>query len=192
MKIAQTLFKGYLEDDEKIIHAFHRHPIVIFKELIVIIVFGLVLPIGLWYLFPELLIISGIWVFISLIRILRVLTVWYYDSILVTTNGIVDIYWNGFFDRTSSRMEYINAGGVTTEVRKFHRVLFNYGRVAVQNAGNMDAFVLDDCMNPRKAERIITYYIEHFNQDQKFKDSETLKELLVSMLQNHANDKDNG
>lgn len=192
MKIAQTLFKGYLEDGEKVIHAFHRHPFVILKELIVIIIIGLALPIGLWYLFPELLIISAIWVFISLIRILRVLTVWYYDSILVTTNGIVDIYWNGFFDRTSSRMEYINAGGVAIEVRKFHRVLFNYGRVAVKNVGNMDAFVLEDCMNPRKAERIITYYIEHFNQDQKFKDSETLKELLAAMLQNHTNDRNNG
>jgi hypothetical protein len=163
MFLAQYVFRQYLEPGEKILAAFHRHPFV-----------------------PDFILFIGVWLFISVIRLIKIGLIWYHDALLITDVSLLDVCWNGIFDRTSARLEYPMIEGVTLEIRKFRRVLFNYGDITVQGAGGGTNIALRDVMNPKRVERMIMMHQEKFVTDQGLKDSESLKTLLTSMIRQHA------
>lgn len=191
MILADNLFRQYLDDGEKIISVLHRHPFVFLKNLWPISLLGLVLPAFLWYLFSEFWFFFVLWMVVSMIRIFREFMIWYHDAILITNMSLIDVYWHGFFDRSSTRLEYNMMEGVTTEIRGFRRVLFNYGTVSVQRGGGTNPLVLRDAMNPRRAERRIMEYQEEFLNKQSIEDSESLKDLLTQMIRHHNRDRAN-
>lgn len=185
MILADYLFQQYLDEGEKIVTVVHRHPFVLFKGLFPIALLGLALPLFLWYLFPDFIMLFVLWIVVSLVRFFRECMIWYHDVILVTNMSLIDVYWYGFFDRSSTRLEYNMMEGVTTEIRGFRRVLFNYGTVSVQRGGGTNPLVLRDAMNPRRAERKIMEYQEEFLNKQNIEDSESLKNLLTQMIRHH-------
>lgn len=185
MILADYLFKQYLDTDEVIEAVIHRHPIVFVKNAIPIVAIGFLAPIFLWYLFPEIWMVAALWILVSGVRLGREFMIWYHDAILITNMSLIDVYWHGFFDRSSTRLEYNMMEGVTTEIRGLRRVLLNYGTVSVQRGGGTNPLVLNDAINPRRAERKIMEYQEHFLNDQQIKDSETLKALLTQMVRHH-------
>lgn len=188
MLIAKHLFKFYLEPGEKLVAVFHRHPFVVFPELLNILIFGLVLPVFLWFLFPEFGFFWAIWGFISLLRVVNVFMIWYHDSLLITSISLVDVYWNSLFDRSSTRVEYPTIEAITCEIRGFIPTIFNYGTITVQKTGSGVPIVLKDAMNPRRAEREIMAYQAKFVSSQSFRDAESLKNIITSMVRQHAND----
>ncbi len=185
MILADYLFKQYLDNDEVIEAVIHRHPIVFGRNALPILGIGFFLPVFLWYLFPEMWPLLSLWILVSGIRMVREFMIWYHDAILITNMSLIDVYWHGFFDRSSTRLEYNMMEGVTTEIRGLRRVLLNYGTVSVQRGGGTNPLVLNDAINPRRAERKIMEYQEHFLKDQQIKDSETLKALLTQMVRQH-------
>ena len=186
MMMAQYVFRKYLEPGEKVMAAFHRHPFVILQDLLRILIIGFVIPLFLYYLFPDFILFIGVWLFISVIRVIKVILIWYHDALLLTDVSLLDVNWNGLFDRTSARLEYPMIEGVTLEIRKFRRVLFNYGDITVQGAGGGTNIALIDAMDPKKIERMIMMHQENFVTSQGLKDSESLKNLLTSMVRQHA------
>jgi hypothetical protein len=186
MKIPNILFKAYLEPEENILDIFHRHPFVIFPDLLRIALFGFIIPVFLYYLFPEFALIFVIWMLISLVRFVYVIVGWYYDTILVTNVSLLSVKWNGFFDRTSTRLEYAMIEGITCENRGVIQTIFNYGLVGITRAGAGTTLSLPEAINPKKVERKIMAYQEHFVTDQSMKDSDTLKSLLTTMIRQHA------
>ena len=182
--IAKILFKPYLEAEEKISEIFHRHPFVMTKSLLRVVFFSFVLPIFVYLLFPNLLILCALVMLIGFIRVIYVVFNWYHDALLVTNVSLLAVQWNGFFHRSSSRLEYQMVEGTASEIKGFRRTIFNYGDVSVQGGGS--PMVLKDAIDPKKVEKKIMMFQEKFVANQHVKDSNTLKTLLTTMLRHHA------
>jgi len=183
MLISRFVFGPYLEAGEKIYHVFHRHPFVMLSDLLRISFFGILLPLGLYLLFPNLVLFSLLWIFITFIRILYLIFNWFHDAILITDVSLVHVTWDGFFDRASARLEYNQIDGTASEIRGFRRTIFNYGNVTVSGGSGL---TLRDVINPKKAEKLIMMYQEKLTTHQHLKDAGVLKTLLTTMLRHHA------
>lgn len=186
MLIANFIFKPYLERTEEIYAVFHRHPFVIAMDLLRIVIFGFLVPLLLWLLFPEFILFFVLWMVFSFVRLVYVLLAWYHDVLLVTNVSLLDIEWEGFFDRTSARLEYPMIDGIACEIRGLTQTIFNFGLVSVNRAGAGKALQLKDAMNPRKVERKIMMYQEKFVTNQHLKDADALKGLLATMVRHHV------
>ena len=185
MKIANYMFKQFLEDGEQIQAVFHRHPFIMFSEISWILVFGFLVPGFVLFLFPNLLLLCGMIMLIGVARIIDCLTRWYYDSLLITSVSLLNVTWKGPFDKTSARLEYNQIEGISYEFHGFSQTVFNYGLLVVQY-GDHTKFNLDHAMNPKKIERDIIAYQEKFNTHQDLTDAESLKSLLTNMIRQHV------
>lgn len=187
MKVASYLFRSHLDPGEEILAVCHRHPFVILSQVLGIIFYGFLLPAVLWYLFPEISLLCMLFIFIHMIRLVYAFSNWYHDALLITNVSLLRVGWFGFFDKTSSRLEYQMIEGISYTVKGVIRTIFNYGEVVVaRSGGNSMAFHLPDAMNPPKVERLIMKYQEQFVSHQNLKDADTLKNLLTAMLRHHA------
>lgn len=184
-KIPQVLFRPHLDPGEEVLEVFHRHPFVMLPSLGRILFFTFLVPLFLFYMFPEFALFFFLWIGVGTIRLVYLFFNWYHDALLVTTVSLLKTYWNGFFDRSSSRLEYPMIEGISYAIQGFRRTVFNYGHVHINRSGGSSAIELPDAMNPPKVERVILTHQEKFVSDQSMKDSETLKSLLVTMIRNH-------
>ena len=185
MIIAEFFFSPYLEKGEKILEVFHRHPFVMLPDIFRIGFFGVVVPVFLYVLFPGFWIFFVIWLCLSLGRFVYVFFNWYHDVILVSNVSLLSVQWNGFFDRVSGRLEYHQIDGSASAIRGFRKTLFNYGDLTITHGSGLP-LVLNDAINPKGVEKRIMMYQERFVTDQNFKDANTLKTLLSTMLRYHA------
>lgn len=186
MRIANFIFKSYLEPGEEVISVFHRHPLVILPDFVRISFLGGAVPTFLWMMFPEFALFFSLWLIFSSIRMVYLFLWWYHDVLLITNVSLLDIQWEGFFDRTSARLEFQMIEGIACEVRGFIQTLFNFGLVSVLRSGGGSALELKDAINPRRVERKIMMYQEKFVTSQNLKDADALKGLLTTMLRHHA------
>lgn len=184
-KVAQALFKPHLEPGEEIIDVFHRHPFVMLPSLGRILFFAFLVPLFLYYMFPEFVLFFALWMLAGVIRIIYLVFNWYHDALLATSVSLLKTYWNGFFDRSSSRLEYPMMEGISYTIQGFRRTVFNYGHVHVNRSGGSSLLELPDAINPPKVERLILTQQEKFTSSQGMQDSETLKSLLVTMIREH-------
>lgn len=186
MDFPEKMFGPYLDAGEKILVVCHRHPFIVLPESFKVLGVGFIIPGFLYYLFPQYFVFFAIWFLIGLMRCVRIYMMWYHDALLITNVSLIDIYWNGFFDRSSTRLEYQNIEGVTQEIKGFLRTIFNYGDVTIQVMSGGDAMALKDAINPKKVERNIMEFQEKYSTEQSMKDSATLKALLARMVRQHA------
>jgi len=184
-KIAQRFFRMHLEPEEEVLEVFHRHPFIMLPSFGRILFFAFLVPMFLFYMFPEFVLFFMLWMFIGGVRIIYVLFSWYHDALLATSVSLLKTYWNGFFDRSSTRLEYPMMEGISYNIKGFRRTIFNYGHVHVNRSGGTSLLELPDAINPPKVERLILRQQERFVSDQSMKDSETLKSLLVTMIRHH-------
>lgn len=185
MFIAEFFFAPYLEKGEKVLRVYHRHPFVMIPSMARVLFFGFGIPVFLYMLFPNFVLFFALWIFISLIRIIYIFFNWYHDALLVTPVSLIAVQWNGFFDRMSSRVEYNQVEGTSSEIRGFRRTIFNYGNLTIQY-GTGAPLVLRDTINPKSVEKQILMYQDKFVSDQNLKDAGSLKSLLTTMLRHHA------
>jgi|WetSurMetagenome_2_1015567.scaffolds.fasta_scaffold172241_3 hypothetical protein len=185
MFVANYLFAPYLEEGEKILKVFHRHVFVMLPDLFRVLFFGVAIPVFLFYLFPDFMLFFVIWICVTLVRLVYILFNWYHDALLVTTVSLISVQWNGFFDRMSSRLEYHQVDGTSSEIRGFRRTLFNYGNITIQHGSGIP-IVLRDAVNPKSVEKQIMLYQDRFVSEQSLKDSDQLKDLLSAMLKHHV------
>jgi hypothetical protein len=185
-RFPQVLFGPYLDPGEEVLEVFHRHPFIIITGLAKILFFYFLIPFFLIYLFPEFTLFFGLWIFIGVIRLVRLLFNWYHDAIILTNVSLIKTYGNGLFNRTSTRLEYPMIEGISYAIQGLRKTIFNYGHVTVVRSGNASAVELSDAMNPPNIERLVLHYQEKFVSDQNLKDSSSLKDLLVSLVRHHA------
>ncbi len=186
MVFAERAFRSFLEPGEEILEVFHRHPVVMVKKQLEILVFGVFVPLFLWYLFPEFVLFFTLWLVISVFRILYTVVGWYFDSLLLTNVSILDVYWNGFFDNSSIRLEYPMVEGISCEVKGFWGTVLGYGLVSLQRAGGAAPINMYHAIKPRSIERKIMVYQEKFVTNQNLQDADSLKNLLSAMLRQHV------
>lgn len=184
--LRQYLFSDYLEDEEEIIFAAHRHFFVFMPDFFRISFFHIVIPFGFWFIFPQLLWLYMAWAFIGVIRFLFVLQDWYYDCWLITDMGVIGVEWTGYFERTSSRVEYQSIEGMSYTIKGVVRTIFNYGDVTLAKLGGATTVTLKDVYNPKRVEKNLVASQEKYLESKNFTDQEVLKQLLSDLVVQHV------
>ena len=179
------LYKSYLADGEQIQFILHRHVFLQAKHFFQIFIFGIFIPLTAWWLFPQIMLFAVPWLVIGFARLVYEFFDWYYDAWLVTNASIVEIMWEGFFKKSSARIEYHTIQGIGYEVSGALRTIFNYGTVSLEKfAGN--ASVFDGAVNPKKKAEMLTKAQDQFVTNKSFRDHRALQGILTDMLQRHV------
>lgn len=185
-KMTYYLFGPHLEQDEKILHVVHRHPFLMIKQGLKISVLHFFIPIFLWYVFPEIWFAFLVWVIYGFITINKMIFNWYFDAILVTDMSLVDVKWNGPFDRNSVRLEYTMIEGTSYNFKGILQTVFNFGTVQINRQGGAVGIELKDAVNPAKVESVIMSYQEKYIANKSLQDVNSLKSLLSEMVKKHT------
>lgn len=184
-KIWRLFFKSYLEPREKIFFVVHKHPILHIKNFAILTFFGLFIPFAIWFLFPQTLLFVSIWGAIGLVRLIFEFVIWYYEVWLATNISIVDIDWDGLFEKSSTRVEYYHVETISYEIKGFWATIFNYGDLIVEKStGNNVKF--HGVFRPKKVARELTKHQESLTQLKIFQDHRALQNLLSEMLTTHV------
>ncbi|OGJ51465.1 hypothetical protein A2335_03835 [Candidatus Peregrinibacteria bacterium RIFOXYB2_FULL_32_7] len=177
-------FKNYLEEEnEKILYVAHKHIWIHYKVILKRVFFGLFMPFFIWFLFPILKIPMMVWAAVGSFFVLYKVCDWYFDALLVTNVSLLVVEWNGFFDNSSTRIEYTYIEGVTWSKKGVAQTLLSFGDVTVQRVGSGEPFILKDAMRPKDVERHILKQQSIMVQENAFKNHDALKNLLVEMIQ---------
>lgn len=190
MYFAKKAFGSYLEVGEKILKVCHKHPVVFIVDFGRILFFGVLIPLFLLYLFPNYYLFFSFWFLISLFRFITLFSNWYFNVLLLTNVGVIDVVWMGFFKNTSSRLEYPMIDSVSVVILGFHKVFLNYGDLKLQGSSGSVLVNVKDIISPKKVESILKKYKEKYVTDQSFKDSESLKNLLTTLIRQHITPED--
>lgn len=145
--------------------------------------FGCTLPIIIFIFFPPALVYLAVWEVIGMLWFFYKLCDWYFDAWLITDKGVLDIEWNGFFHRSSTRIDYATISGLSFTITGFWGTIFRYGTISVDTFGN-NKFVLDNAADPKEVELQILSHQEKAIEDKSYRDHETLKGMLAEMLSN--------
>lgn len=185
-KMVYYLFSPHLEKTEKILHVAHRHPFLLLKGALINGFFHSFLPIFFWYVFPEAWYVFTVWLIYGFIAMNLMVFNWYFDSILVTSMSLIDVKWNGPFDRSSVRLEYQMIEGTTYVFKGILQTVFNYGLIQISRQGGVVGISLDDAIAPTKVESVILSYQEKYLSERNMEDVSSLKNLLSEMIRKHA------
>ena len=180
------LFGPHLEENELILYIAHRHPFLMVKYGFIISFFHFFLPIFLWFVFPELWFVFSVWLIYGFISLNKMIFNWYFDALLITNLSLVDVTWNGPFDRSSIRVEYSMIEGTSYHFKGIMQTLFNYGAIQISRSSGVVAIEQKDVINPSKVESVILAYQEKYVSSKNLEDVNSLKSLLSTMIKKHT------
>lgn len=80
---------------------------------------------------------------------------WFFNLYIITNKRIIDIDFVGFLYKNISETSLDNIEDVTSTVRGALRIIFNYGTVTIQTAGQQREFEFTDVAYPSKVRDII-------------------------------------
>lgn len=178
------LYRSYLGDGEKILFVIHRHIFMQLKGFFKMFFFGIFIPTFAWWLFPQITLFASVWLAIGILRFVYEFFDWYYDVWLVTTSSVVEIMWEGFFKKSSSRIEYHTIQGIGYDVTGLIPTVFNYGTLMLEKFAGA-ASVFYGAVNPKKKAEMLTHAQEKFVTNKSFRDHRALHSVLTDLLQRH-------
>lgn len=182
--IREWIYKSFLKEGEEILFTIHRHPILEFPRFLKVLVLGIVIPMFIAFLFPPTIPFAILWGWIGLLRLLYNTLDWYYDSWLITNVSILQIVWDGFFKKTSTRTEYHYIEGIAYDIQGFWATLCNYGTIVVEKeTGNQILF--EKAWRPKKRVEQMLAYQDLFVTQKSLRDHKTLKGLVTDLLSHH-------
>lgn len=187
MKAYPYFFKSYMEDGEIIYYAVHHHIFTVFKPLAIVTLFFIAPPILLWIAQPKLALIWMIWIALGVIKFILEIIAWYFNALLVTNLNLVDVEWNGVFDRSALRIEYNQIESFSYNISGFINTVFNIGDLSIAKiSGNQ--ITVKGIFKPKKRTQILTKIQDKLVSMQLQKDHTNLKNILTNMLQTHIQD----
>lgn len=172
---------------EKILLALRSHPIVFLRPIFIFGLAAIMPAVAAWLFFngkfdfQNPLVAAGatlaagtyylcIWMFLF-----TQFVNYYLDVVIVTDRRIVEAVQDGLFSRSVSELDLARVQDVTSEVRGFVATMFNYGKVTVQTAGEVEHFAFEKIYNPHGVrERIL----ELSHKDRKTEAKELFGETL--------------
>ncbi len=190
MSLKYLTYRRHLDEGEEIFYVVNRHWFILKKKTWKPVLFGILPPVLVFYLFPMFFIVCLVWLIAGLTNFAIKFMEYHYDCLLVTNIGVIDIERRGIFDNTSKRIEYHMIDGISYTIQGFLPTVLNYGDIVIDKMGMGMQINLADAANPRKVDRIIMKYQEKFIKEKSFTDHETLKGMLAEMIATHA--KENG
>ncbi|MBU1019309.1 MAG: hypothetical protein ABII07_00990 [Patescibacteria group bacterium] len=180
---ASIAFRGCLNPGEKIYFVAHTHPFIMYKIFFKTLIFGLLLPLGFNVIMPPFAIVWYGWIAVGGLIFFYEIMNWYLDAWIITNHGIIDLQWNSFFDKSSTRIEYHTVEGITYQVKGFWGTIMNYGDIMIERLGTGTVVTLESVAFPKKVEREVLHYQEKFVRAKNFKDETALRDMLLGMLQ---------
>lgn len=186
MKLPNYFFKQHLDPGEKILYVAHKHILVFKLHAAKSTFLGITLPVVLFFIFPHAYPLFVVWILIGASIFFFHLFDWYFDVWLLTNSGVVDIRRNGFFDITTTRVDYHMIEGISYTIKGITPTLFNYGTITIDKIGSKTSVVLDDAASPKKVEQMVLKYQGRFVNDKSVRDHNALKSMLSEMIAYHV------
>ena len=101
-------------------------------------------------------VLNVFWYLFTIGFILENFLLWFYNVYIITNKKIVDIDFVGLLYKNISEASILSIEDVTSKVSGATRVIFNYGSVYVQTAGEQREFEFIDVPNSAKVRDIIS------------------------------------
>jgi hypothetical protein len=176
-----------MEEGEEIHLIIHHHLIIIIKPLLINLGIYTLPPIILWLLFPEAPFAWMIWLGIGIVRLVLLLFSYYFNALLVTNLNLVDVEWNGVFNRAAQRIEYGQIESFAYNVNGFLNTILNIGDITINKiSGNQ--INIESIFNPKQRIQLLTKLQDQMVQGQLHKDHSSLKDILTNMLRDHIDE----
>lgn len=192
MGFERIFFAKHLEKGETILFAIHRHWILLLKPALAVGFFGFLIPWTLYAIgfstevfFWAAVVWSALAYAVFLVKVFE----WYANSILITSAGLLQIHWKGFFSNHASRVAYEDVEGGEYEIQGFWPTVLRYGEFIVR-LGSGNNFVLHYAQSPGHAEEKLMELQEAYMHDKNKKDVVGLKSLLSDLAVYHLKHKE--
>ncbi|TSC79581.1 MAG: Uncharacterized protein G01um101425_512 [Candidatus Peregrinibacteria bacterium Gr01-1014_25] len=179
----RLLFRRHVEEDEEMVRIIHKHWLLGLKALLwptVILTLCIVL-LALQPARPLFIILSlmTIW---CMVWWLRCFFDYYLDAWIITSSGIIDVAWHGWFHRESTRVLYSDIQGVSYEISGVWGTLLRFGMVSVEKISTGTAISLESVRNPRRVEATILKCMETYVHAKNLKNAKHVQELLADLV----------
>jgi len=183
----RILFDSHLQDDEKLVYVIHSHWFAAYKPVCKVGFFGMLVPVLFFAMFPTQisLWIFGAWFVLGFLRFIYEVMDWYFDALIVTNYGIIDLDWRGIFDKSSQRVDFDQLSGVAFDKVGFYSNILNFGSFTVQNYSG-DNMTLPIAAAPQRAEKEVMDAKDRYSHERGLEDEKVLKEILSGMVQRHV------
>jgi hypothetical protein len=182
----RLLFRKHLDADEQLVRIVHKHWLTGFKALFWPSLLLLGCAAGAFF-FPARgpLIVFGLTGIVVLVWWLRNFFDYFLDAWMVTSTGIIDVAWHGWFHRQSARILYSDIQGVSYEIKGVIATLLRVGTLTMEKVSTGTAVSLEDVQNPKKVEATILRCMETYLHSKNLKDSKQVQQLLASIVAQH-------
>lgn len=169
MKDLSSFYFPGKEPDEKIVLLLRRHPVVVAKRLLFMLLAGLIpIAIHIWVsnntswlsdhssIFYLALVLFGSLVYLFwLLFIYQIWVNYYLDVWVVTNERIIAMEQVSIFHRDVSELRLDSIQDVSSDVHGIFASLFRYGDILVQTASEKDKFHFEQVPNPEIIARTI-------------------------------------
>lgn len=189
MKWRNALYKKHLDEGEEIIEIIHRHWFILKKKVWKASMFGIIPPIVISFFYPQFWPVLIVWILVGVTFYIIKLIEWYFDCLLITNYGVIDVERNGIFDNSAKKIEYHTIDGISYEIKGFLPTMLNYGHIVIDKMGSGVHIDLYDAPNPVLVNKKILEYQEEFVKERMFSDHEALKGMLAEMIATHVKEK---
>ena len=180
-------------DEEKIIRVANRHPFTFIRDAfgsIFLFVASLAAMLVFFYV-SYVLILAFVFFIFSIIGGFYSYFTWERDKYIITDLRVVDMDQITLFSKSQKEAFIDKIQDVTFEIKGFFGMIFNYGNVVIQTAGET-SLTLDDIANPGKVQKIIFDLIRNKETTETDPDSNLMQKMTDMIRQAVKQDNDSG
>lgn len=103
-----------------------------------------------------------LWYLLTMLYTLESFLVWYFNVYIITDKRIVDIDFRGFWKKRISEASLGNVEDATYQTGHFWHILFDYGDIAMQTAGEKTEFEFSAVPKPGLVHDVLTNLVAEF------------------------------
>lgn len=186
----RMLFSKFLEDGETLYYAIHRHWVMVYKQMMKIGIFGILIP--LFFLIfmtgtsSEAAYFFFAWLGIGLFYTVFAFLDWYMDAWLLTDVSIIELQWDGFFSQRSSRLDYYSIETINYDVQGVIQSMLGCGKLTlIKYSGT--PLVIEQVDEPEVASHWITRIKNENQASRSTQSTESMKDLLAEVISDRIN-----
>jgi len=176
-------FQPFLDPDEIIEEVIHKHWIALLSDLLKTLLFGIIVPLLMVFIFPspKFMLVGGIWLLIGIMYLVYNFFDWYLDAVLLTNEYILDIEWNGFFNKLANRIKYEYVESASYNIQGILPTFFSFGTLFIETHHEGEKG-LKQCANVRAMQKLVLSKRDEIMERQDSDDSETLQKALKAFI----------
>jgi hypothetical protein len=181
-------FLKHLEDDETLVRIVRQFNVVAVNTLFwpsVALIAGwaflVIAPVRMVF------IIVSVWTIFMLAWWINKFMEYYLDVWIITDHGIIDLKWQGWFHRQSTRILYSDIQGVSCETKGISETLMGCGTISMEKISTGAAVSLPHVRNPRTIEKLILHQMEAYLHKKNLKNAKHVQDLLAEFVAEKIN-----